>query len=180
MNSDGNAAKLSRESLCLFLVLLIGVLDYLTGYELSFSIFYLGPILFVTWFVSRRAGITTSLTGAATWFLADLLSGHEYSNILIPYWNATVRLFFFLTISMLLWWFKSAFDEKTRLISELTEALSAVRTLTGLLPICAWCKNVRDDRGYWKQVELYIEEHSEAKFTHGMCPKCAESFENAK
>jgi hypothetical protein len=63
-------------------------------------------------------------------------------------------------------------DEKEKLISELKEALNRIRTLKGLIPICAWCKKVRDDHGYWKRVEKYIEEHSEASFTHSICPRC--------
>ncbi|RME47708.1 MAG: response regulator [Caldilineae bacterium] len=56
---------------------------------------------------------------------------------------------------------------------ELEEALAKVKTLSGLLPICANCKKIRDDEGYWQQVELYIEEHSDARFSHGLCPDCA-------
>ncbi|HYY93144.1 MAG TPA: hypothetical protein VE713_01405 [Pyrinomonadaceae bacterium] len=56
---------------------------------------------------------------------------------------------------------------------ELTAALSQVRTLSGLLPICASCKNVRDDHGYWTQIEAFISQHSEAEFSHSMCPPCA-------
>lgn len=63
-------------------------------------------------------------------------------------------------------------EEKERLIAELREALDKIRTLRGLIPICAWCKKIRDDKGYWKKVEEYIEEHSEALFTHGICPQC--------
>ena len=55
---------------------------------------------------------------------------------------------------------------------ELQEALAKVKTLSGLLPICAGCKKIRDDQGYWQQVELYIQSHSDAKFTHGLCPDC--------
>ena len=55
---------------------------------------------------------------------------------------------------------------------ELQEALAKVSTLSGLLPICAGCKKIRDDRGYWQQVEFYIQNHSDAKFTHGLCPDC--------
>jgi hypothetical protein len=52
-------------------------------------------------------------------------------------------------------------------------ALSQVRQLSGMLPICASCKKIRDDRGYWNQIEKYISEHTEALFTHGLCPDCA-------
>ena len=62
--------------------------------------------------------------------------------------------------------------EREGLLSELREALSKIKTLKGLLPICAWCRKIRDDNGYWKQVELFIEEHSDAIFSHGICPEC--------
>lgn len=62
--------------------------------------------------------------------------------------------------------------ERERLIQELQEALSKVKTLSGMLPICASCKKIRDDKGYWTQIEAYIRDHSEAEFTHGICPEC--------
>lgn len=63
--------------------------------------------------------------------------------------------------------------ERERLIEELQEALAQVKTLSGLLPICAACKKIRDDTGYWQQVEVYIEQHSGAEFTHSICPDCS-------
>jgi hypothetical protein len=54
--------------------------------------------------------------------------------------------------------------------------MSKIKTLTGLIPICAWCKKIRDDRGYWQTVEQYIREHSQADFTHGMCPDCQKKY----
>ncbi len=57
-------------------------------------------------------------------------------------------------------------------VSELEEALSRVKLLQGLLPICAYCKRVRNDGDYWQQVESYVSEHSEARFSHGICPEC--------
>ena len=59
-------------------------------------------------------------------------------------------------------------------IIELQEALGNVQTLSGLMPICAKCKKIRDDKGYWNQIEKYIEKHSEAVFSHGLCPVCME------
>jgi AmiR/NasT family two-component response regulator len=56
--------------------------------------------------------------------------------------------------------------------AELQAALDQVKALSGLLPICAGCKKIRDDKGYWNQVETYVEKHSEARFTHGLCPDC--------
>ena len=62
--------------------------------------------------------------------------------------------------------------ERERLISELQTALARVKLLSGLVPICANCKKIRNDQGYWKQLETYISSHSEATFTHGYCPDC--------
>jgi two-component system, cell cycle sensor histidine kinase and response regulator CckA len=62
--------------------------------------------------------------------------------------------------------------ERLRLIDELKDALQKIKTLKGLLPICASCKKIRDDHGYWERVETYISKHTQAEFTHGICPEC--------
>lgn len=71
---------------------------------------------------------------------------------------------------------KRAEEERERLILELTDALSRIKTLSGLLPICASCKKIRNDKGYWEQIEMYIRDHSEAEFSHGLCPDCTEKL----
>ncbi len=71
---------------------------------------------------------------------------------------------------------KRAEDAKEDLIKELQNALEEVNLLSGCLPICASCKNVRDDKGYWNQVEQYISEHSAVTFSHGICPECAKKL----
>jgi DNA-binding NtrC family response regulator len=68
--------------------------------------------------------------------------------------------------------------ERKQLIFQLREALARVKTLSGLLPICAWCKKIRDDKGYWNHVEAYIADHTGADFTHGICPECAKQFKD--
>ena len=62
--------------------------------------------------------------------------------------------------------------ELRRVSTELAAATANVKTLSGMLPICAWCKEIRDDAGYWQKVETYISEHTNAEFSHGMCPTC--------
>ena len=63
-----------------------------------------------------------------------------------------------------------------RQAADLQEALGKVKTLTGFIPICASCKKIRDDQGYWRMIEVYISEHSDALFSHGLCPACMERF----
>jgi DNA-binding response OmpR family regulator len=70
-------------------------------------------------------------------------------------------------------------DMQTQLaakVDELRLALEQVRTLRGIVPICSSCKNVRDDQGYWKQVEIYVRDHTEAEFSHGVCPNCMKAL----
>jgi len=71
---------------------------------------------------------------------------------------------------------EKAENEKEELINELQNALDDIKTLSGLLPICASCKKIRDDKGYWNQIEDFISSHTNAKFTHGICSDCAEKI----
>ena len=71
---------------------------------------------------------------------------------------------------------KQMMKEREDLILELQKALGEVRTLRGILPICASCKKIRDDKGYWNQLESYIRDHSEAEFSHSLCPECIEKL----
>jgi len=67
-------------------------------------------------------------------------------------------------------------DELEKNNRQLNEALEKVRTLRGLLPICSNCKKIRDDKGYWSEVEVYVRDHSDARFSHGICPDCVKEL----
>ena len=71
---------------------------------------------------------------------------------------------------------KQAEKEREKLVRELQKAMTEIKALKGILPICASCKKIRDDKGYWNQVEVYIRDHSEAEFSHGICPECKEKL----
>jgi diguanylate cyclase (GGDEF)-like protein len=74
----------------------VGILDYITGYELSFSLFYLLPIVLVSWFTNYKLGIATAFVSAGVWITVDVLSGVSYSHPVIYFWNTSIRLGFFL------------------------------------------------------------------------------------
>lgn len=84
------------------LILLLGVVDYYTGFEVSFAVFYLPPVALVAWFASKRVAVITSIASAATWQAANQLAGEHFSHPLIPLWNAATRLGFFLVVALLL------------------------------------------------------------------------------
>ena len=72
--------------------------------------------------------------------------------------------------------YKRAEKEREELIAQLREALASVKTLSGLLPICSHCKKIRNDEGYWQQIESYIHQHSGTQFSHGICPECLKKY----
>ena len=83
-------------------VLIVGGLDYFTGFEISLSLFYVGPVAAATWYAGRGAGIIIAVLSCVSWYLADLAAGSQYSHQAIPVWNALVRFGFFLTTGLLL------------------------------------------------------------------------------
>ncbi|HXX53960.1 MAG TPA: DUF4118 domain-containing protein [Thermodesulfovibrionales bacterium] len=160
----------------ILIMVIIGVVDYITGYEIGLSLFYLIPIVFAAWFGGKKPGIFISVLSVMTITVTDLMAGKEYPHYFVESWNLLMHLGFFVIFSILISIMKIEFDERTRLIRELQEALGEVKQLSGLLPICASCKKIRDDKGYWNQIESYISRHSEAQFTHGICPECAKKL----
>jgi diguanylate cyclase (GGDEF)-like protein len=99
----------------LVLIAGIGCVDYLTGYEIAFSLFYLIPIFLVTWFAGRSLGVAASIMGAIVWLAADLASGHPYSSPAIYYWNTTIRFGFFIIVTLLLSALRKAHDQEMEL-----------------------------------------------------------------
>jgi len=71
-------------------------------------------------------------------------------------------------------------EEREKLVDKLQRAIKKIKKLQGLIPICAWCKKIRDDKGYWHQVEEYIHKHTKADFTHGVCPECDRRYLSEK
>jgi len=83
-------------------VIIVGGIDYLTGYEVSVSLFYLGPVALATWYGGPGIGVGIAILSCVSWYIAELAAGSEYSNAAIPVWNALVRFGFFLVTSLLL------------------------------------------------------------------------------
>jgi CheY-like chemotaxis protein len=90
-----------------------------------------------------------------------------YGYILKPYRTADLRI----SVEMSLQRYRAE-QERMRLLQRFREVLASVKTLTGQLAICCYCKKVRDEAGNWPEIETYLMQHSDASFTHGMCPEC--------
>lgn len=118
-------------SISLAIVIILGFIDYITGYEYSFFIFYLIPIMLICWFEKELGGIIISFFSALVWLTADLLSGHIYSNHFIPIWNAFVRFAGFVIIVKLIGKIKKDYDyEKNIARVDMLTGLYNLRALT--------------------------------------------------
>lgn len=111
--------------ICILLIFLLGVINSKAGYELTFSIFYLIPISIISWYIGRSSGITISIISAVVWGSIDVMSGHQYSHIVILFWNTLARLGFFIITTQLLSTLKIQFQIEKR--------LSRTDNLTGTL-----------------------------------------------
>jgi diguanylate cyclase (GGDEF)-like protein len=96
----------------IILIVVVGIVDYLSGYEIAFSLFYLIPVSLVAWFTQRWLGIAASIFSAMAWLVADILSGHSYSYSGIYYWNSAIRLGIFVIVALLLSELKKALEHE--------------------------------------------------------------------
>lgn len=117
------------------LLLILGLIDFLTGIEFDFSILYLIPISVTSWYANKRLGIFSAIISEIIWFIADMLGGHIYSSTLILFWNSVIRLCLFITIALLLSYFKliqkkhyqsELILQKNKLIIETFQKLTAI------------------------------------------------------
>jgi hypothetical protein len=131
------------------------------------------PISYVTWFIGKKTGILLSTVLLITILCFDIQPEKYHYNLPIEVWNLAIYFAFFVIVTLLLSKLRITLQQRADLITKLQNALNAVQELSGILPICANCKKIRDDEGYWHDVETYIGEHTKAEFTHGICAECA-------
>lgn len=123
-------------TLCVVVVMALAFVDHVTGFELSLSIFYLIPISLAAWYIGGLAGLAMSVLCAMLWLAVDLTAGHEYGHRMIPFWNAGVRLGFFVLVTSLL------VSSKTSL--ERVEEMARIDSLTGNLTRGAFRQEVME------------------------------------
>ena len=170
--------KMSRGTvMAIGLILLAGIaeLDYATGVTVSMAPFYLLPIGLIAlrwgWIVSF---LMSALSGVV-WVSLDWRYAERFS-IWPDAWNIAMRVGVFVLFALVLSRIKWDIMQEVKLTADLQAALAEVKQLSGLLPICAWCKRIRDENGNWEAIESYFSDHSDADFTHGICPDCARKY----
>jgi len=151
-------------ALCLILSIAIFILDSLIPLGVAGGVPYILVVLVSLWSPRKKLPIYVAIVGSILTIVGLHSSppGGELWKILF---NRSLALFAIWTTAIL------SLQRET-LQKERENALLKVKILSGLLPICASCKKIRDDKGYWNQIEAYISNHSEAEFSHGICPGC--------
>ncbi len=159
-------------SASLVATLLVAWVDYITGLELEFSAFYILPVLLAAWFAGRRWAVALALANTIAWSAVDQLAGHVHLSTFYAVWEFMDHALVYLLVAAMVGGLRTGITRQRTLNLELSRALEEVGELKGLLPVCAWCHKIRDDQGYWGQLETYIEARTKASFTHGICPDC--------
>jgi hypothetical protein len=164
---------ISAGMVAVIIVFALGVVDWLTGYELNFFVFYFLPISIGAWYLGFVGAVSFAILSAGVWFGADILTGHTYTSHFFAVWNTLVRLVSFLAMGWSVSRIRVLLDHEREVTESLRKSLSQIKVLETFLPICAQCKKIRNHEGVWQQFEVYIGQHSNTQFSHSYCPGCA-------
>jgi len=155
----------------LLLLTLIGWIDWATGAHVNVLALYAVPIFLAVWWVGSLPGLLIVLLSAAYCYI---IRPHERGATPLPegvrMWNGLMRL-----VSLTFYWIGSA-----AVRFKIETLHRRVRMLTGILPVCGSCKKIRDEQGYWNDIEIYLKEHSEANVAQKLCPDCSRRLSAGK
>ena len=156
---------------------LVAVGDYVTTKDVNSSLFHLVPVAIFVWFIGRGWAWVFALASSLVWPSEHVVRGDfGYFRLFIPFWEMAVRIGFSGALIASLSTIKRYLDQLKVVNTDLSSALAEVRQLKGLLPICSECKKIRDDSKRWGPMEQYIQSHTDAQFSHGVCPECAQKL----
>jgi K+-sensing histidine kinase KdpD len=180
VSDDGNkpvAAKAEgRRGLslagCFLLLSVLGWLDYITGYEMSFFVFYSVPVGIAAWYVGRWPAIGVALGATVSWLLADYFGGAKYSAPFFYYWNSTIHFLAFIINAVTIAKIKNDLDRRYALAAELEAAREALRAMSALLPACPACGKPRDAAEEDRETQLAALVRGSPEFAGTLCTEC--------
>lgn len=175
MDNPLNKSQWLVVAACIIMSLAVDWLDYTTGEEYELFILYYIPVGIIAWQVGRTVGLLMSIFCAATWFQSDFLT-HQHYSLLVGSWDTSMRLISFAALAWTLSQVRTELTREKKLNTELADAMAQIKTLTGILPMCSFCRRIRDDSRRWVHLEAYITRHSEAQVSHGLCPTCYKRY----
>ena len=152
------------------LACIIFTVDLLLPLGVAVGVLYTTLVLLAMWSPHRRFIFLVAAVVSVLTVLDFFLSPGDAHWMALS--NRVLSLFTIWVTAVLSFLHKRAQEERERLIFELQDSLDHIKTLRGLLPVCVSCKKVRNGQGYWKSIDTYVSERSEAQITHGICPDC--------
>ena len=158
---------------CLLLLLLLGWVDYITGYELGFFVFYTVPIGLAAWYLGRGPGILAALGATIAWWLADALAGAKYSSRFSFWWNSTVHFAAFVINAVTIAKIKLELRQRNELTAKLEAARQTLRAAARVLPSCPLCGKAHSPTGRNGQAELQDLARGNADLSGALCGECA-------
>lgn len=161
--------------LCLALLAVLGWVDYATGYELGFFVFYSLPVGLAAWYVGRWPAVFVALAASVTWWLADYLSGAKYSSPFYYYWNSTVHFLSFVINAVTIAKIKSDLDRRHALALQLEAARQALRSVAPLLAVCPRCGARRGGNLQAKSPPAPLTEQIHPELKVALCSDCRAS-----
>lgn len=158
------------------ILLLVGWIDEITGYEIHLPALYFAPVALLAWNVGLRDGLIMVVLATITWYLADRGAGHTYQSWFDGYLNAAMEMIAYAVVAYTVSRVRRELTIEKQLNAQLSKALSEINRLEGLLPICSSCKKIRKPDNTWQQIEEFVSQRTEATFTHGLCPECTKKL----
>jgi len=178
-SATGNAASLGGSRAvfiftgCLLLLLVVGWVDYLTGYELGFFVFYTAPIGLAAWYLGRWPGIWLALAATVAWWLADAFAGAKYSSRFSFWWNSTVHFSAFVINAVTIAKIRLDLRQRHELAAKLEAARQTLRAAARALPACPLCGKAHPLARQHGQAELRDLARGNADLSGALCDKCA-------
>ena len=157
---------------CWLLLGVLGYLDYATGYELSFFVFYSVPVGVAAWWVGRWAAVGIALGATVTWLVADSLGGVKYSAPFFYYWNSTIHFLAFIINAVTIAKIKKDLDERQALAAELESNRQAFRAMAALLPACPACGKPRDSAAGNGEGDIAALARERPELADALCAEC--------
>jgi len=148
----------------------IFAIDLFLPVGVAIGVLYTTLVLLPMWSPHRRFILLVAAAVSALTIVGYFLSPGEHNWMAVS--NRLLSLFTIWVVAILSFMHKGDHEKRERLILELQDSLDHIKTLRGLLPVCVSCKKVHNGQGYWKSLDAYVAEHSEAQITHGICPDC--------
>jgi hypothetical protein len=155
-------------------LLMVAVIDWATGLDIQFYMFYIIPIAITGMKCRPVITYVVAILCFFSWLFTDWLSGYQYTYLPVEIWNNMIRASIFFILGFATINLKELLGKERELSRNLAKSLLEIRQLKELLPICSYCKKIRDDEGHWQYLEGYISERVDTKFSHGVCPECLE------